>query len=562
MLNSFNSHFIASGSLFPISNDVISDLEFLEAERNLWTGEFVFQQITLSDVCSALKELNMSKSPGPDHIAPLFLKLGADFISPSLTYLFNLSLMTNTIPRIWKSAFIVPLSKGGDLSLMDNYRPISKLCILSKILETLVNKQLTQYLNYYNILSSNQSGFRKGHSTTTATLKVLNDIVESLDNKQHCACLFIDLSKAFDTVDHNILLDRLRWVGLSEHVILWFTAYLKGRTQCVQVEGVRSDLLEVVKGVPQGSVLGPLLFSIYINCLDFNIDKARFHLYADDTIVYCSAPSKQQSVTALQSVFDIIQNRFCALKLVLNVEKTKCMLFSNSRTSLENSIVLQTSQGSQVTSVSEYKYLGIIIDNKLRFGSHIKYLSKKFKKNLGFYFRNKSCFPFKVRKKLVSATFLPILDYGDVVYQHAPSYLLSSLDALYHGALRFITDSKFTTHHCELYEKVAWPPLRIRRKMHWHLLIYKAILGPMPNYLCCFIQRTLSGNHSLRSQSNYNLCVSFVRTELGKTSFKYAAASDWNLLQKQMKLQNLVSYNYFKSLLCNLESNLTVCNCF
>ncbi len=179
-----------------------------------------------------------------------------------------------------------------------------------------------------------------------------------------------------------------------------YTIYLKGRTQCVQVEGVQSDLLEVVKGVPQGSVLGPLLFSIYINCLDFNIDKARFHFYADDTIVYCSAPSKQQSATALQSVFDIIQNRFRALKLVLNVEKTKCMLFSNSRTSLENSIVLQTSQGSQVTSVSEYKsIIIIIIDNKLRFSSHIKYLSKKIKKKLGFYFRNKSCFPFKVRKK-------------------------------------------------------------------------------------------------------------------------------------------------------------------
>jgi len=121
----------------------------------------------------------------------------------------------------------------------------------------------------------------------------------------------------------------------------------------------------------------------------------------------------------------------------------------------------------------------------------------------------------------MSATFLSILDYGDVVYQHAPSYLLSSLDALYHGALRFITDCKFITHHCELYERVAWP-LRIQRKMHWHLLIYKAILGNLPTYLCCFIQRSLFGNHSLRSQSNYNLHVPFVRTELGKTSFKYA----------------------------------------
>ncbi len=117
-----------------------------------------------------------------------------------------------------------------------------------------------------------------------------------------------------------------------------------------------------------------------------------------------------------------------------------------------------------------------------------------------------------------------------------------------------------TDYELKAYERVAWPPLRIRRKMH--LLIYKAILGHLPNYLCCFIQRTLFGNHSLRSQSNDNLCVSFVRTELGKTSFKYAAASDWNLLQKQMKLQNLVSYNNFKSLLCNLESNLTMSNCF
>jgi hypothetical protein len=561
MLNSFNRYFIASGSIFPTNNNTVFDLDFLKAEHNLWSSEFAFKQITSSDVCLALKALDVNKSSGPDHIAPLYLKLAAELISSPLTYLFNLSLSTNIIPRIWKSAFVVPLPKGGDPSLMDNYRPISKLCILSKVLENLVSNQLAQYLNCHNILSINQSGFRKGHSTTTAVLKVMNDIVESLDNKQHCACVFIDLSKAFDTVDHIILLDRLRQVGLSENVILWFINYLQGRTQCVQVEGVRSDFLEIIKGVPQGSVLGPLLFSIYINCLDFNIVNAKFHFYADDTIVYCSAPSKQQSVASLQSVFDIIQNRFCALKLVLNIDKTKCMLFTNSRTS-ENPIVLQTYQGSQVTSVLEYKYLGIIIDNTLRFGSHIKYLQVKLKKQLGFYFRNKSCFSFKVKKEIVSAMFLPVLDYGDVIYQHAPSYLLLSLDALYHGALRFITGCKFSTHHCELYKRVAWPSLSIRRKMHWYLLIYKAILGCLPIYLCCLIQRTSFKSYSLRSQSIYNLCVPFVRTELGKTSFKYAATSDWNLLQKEIKLQNLVSYNNFKSLLCNLERNQTVCDCF
>ncbi len=158
-----------------------------------------------------------------------------------------------------------------------------------------------------------------------------------------------------------------------------------------------------------------------------------------------------------------------------------------------------------------------------------------------------------MRKKLVSATFLPILDYGDVVYQHAPSYLLSSLDALYHGALRFITDCKFTTHW-ELYERVAWPPWEFGEKCTgtcWYIrqfwVICQIIYVVLYKELCLEI-------HSLRSQSNYNLCVSFVRTELGKTSFKYAAASDWTFSKRRWST-NLVSYNYFKSLRCVIVFN-------
>jgi len=145
----------------------------------------------------------------------------------------------------------------------------------------------------------------------------------------------------------------------------------------------------------------------------------------------------------------------------------------------------------------------------------------------------------------LSATFLSVLDYGDVVYQHAPSYLLVSLDALYHGALRFITGCRFSTHHCDLYKMVGWSSLSIRRKKHWYQLIYKAILGYLPPYLCCLIKQKSPGSYSLRSKSIYNLCVPFVRTEMGKTSFKYAAASDWNLLQTEMKLKEIVSCGQF-----------------
>lgn len=269
-----------------------------------------------------------------------------------------------------------------------------------------------------------------------------------------------------------------------------------------------------------------------------------------------------KALCKLQSAFNVIQSRLFNLKLVLNGEKTKYMVFSGSKKFDTKLISLQTLQGSMLELVKEYKYLGIIVDDTLSFGSHIMQLKKKMKIKLGFYFRNKFCLSFNARKKLISATFLSVLDYGDVVYQFAPISILSSLDAVYHGALRFILNCKSSVHHCTLYKSVGGPSLSSRRKIHWYLMVYKAILGMLPSYLCRLIQHKSVTKYSLRSQNCYMLSVPFARTELGKKSFAYAALFDWNFIQSKLKLQNLPSFDQFKADIWQLNDDSEKCNCF
>uniref|UniRef100_A0A8K9XEK3 Reverse transcriptase domain-containing protein n=1 Tax=Oncorhynchus mykiss TaxID=8022 RepID=A0A8K9XEK3_ONCMY len=388
-----------------------------------------------------------------------------------------------------------------------------------------------------------QSGYRAGHGCTSATLKVLNDIITAIDKRQYCAAVFINLAKAFDSVNHHILIGRLNSLGLSNDCLSWFTNYFSDRVQFVKSEGLLSGPLAVFMGVPQASILGPTLFSVYINDVALAAGDSLIHLYADDTILYTSGHSLDNVLTNLQMSFNAIQLSFCGLQLLLNASKTKCMLFNRSMPAPVHPSSITTLDGSDLEYVDNYKYLGVWLDCKLSF--HIKYLQSKTKSIIGFLFRKKAFFTHAAKHTVVKLTILSILDFGNVIYKIASNTLLSKLDAVYHSAIRFVTKAPYTTHHYDLYALVGWPSLHIHRQTHWLQVIYKSLLGKAPPYLSSLVT-IAAPTRSMRSSRYISLITPKANSFFGRLSFQFSAANDWNKLQKSLKLETHIFLTNFK----------------
>uniref|UniRef100_A0A8C7QPM9 Reverse transcriptase domain-containing protein n=1 Tax=Oncorhynchus mykiss TaxID=8022 RepID=A0A8C7QPM9_ONCMY len=332
-----------------------------------------------------------------------------------------------------------------------------------------------------------QSGFRASHGCTSATLKVLNDIITAINKRQYFAAVFIDLAKAFDSVNHHILIGRLDSLGFSNYCLAWFTNYFSHRVQCVKLEGLLSGPLAVSMGVPQGSILGPTLFSVYINDVALAAGDSLIHLYADDTILYTSGPSLDTVLTNLQTSFNAIQLSFRGLQLLLNVSKTKCMLFNRSLPAPARPSSITTLDGADLEDVDNYKYLGVWLDCRLSSQTHIKHLQSKMKSRISFLYCDIASFTHVAKHTLVKRTILPILDFGDAIYKIASNTLLNKLDAVYHSAIRFVTKAPYTTHPCDLYALVGWPLLHTHRQTHWLQVIYKSLLSKALPYLSSLV---------------------------------------------------------------------------
>ena len=506
-------------------------------------NDTTIDEITASEaeVLDLLKSLDPQKATGPDGISSRLLKeAGASIVSP-LTKLINLSLSSSKVPSLWKKANIIPIHKKGDKDQTNNYRPISLLSITSKILERIVFKHLYNFLHTNKLLTKFQSGFITGDSTINQLAFLYHTFCEALDHKKDIRVVFCDISKAFDKVWHDGLTHKLKKIGVRGKLLTWFKDYLNFRQQRVIIRGQSSDWGEIKAGVPQGSVLGPLLFLIYINDLVDGI-KSDIRLFADDTTVYLTVDhdtnpntSRELALAASQQLnTDLTNIKHWADQWLVNfnASKTKTMTISNRK--LEHPPL--HFDHSELDTVQQHKHLGLTFTSTLSWSPHISSMvtsaSKVCQVLRGFKH-------FMDRKSLetIYFTFIrPKLEYACQIWDNCTISDKEALEKVQLLAARIVTGAKKGTSHVLLHQELHWPSLSERRNHIKLQFMQKIVHSNTPSYLSDLLPESADHRFNLRTTSSNCYRQYKTRTEKFKGSLFPDLIRLWNNLDAEMKL--------------------------
>ncbi len=426
--------------------------------------------ITSSGVLKLLTEVKTNKSTGPDELAPRLLKECAREITPLITLLFNKSLSSSHVPADWKIANICPVFKKGCRNLPENYRPVSLTSVVSKLLEHIIFSNVSSHLEKHSILSPRQHGFRSGHSCESQLILALDDWSRIVDNKGQVDVAILDFSKAFDTVPHERLRVKLQGYGIRGNTLAWISTFLSGRRQRVALNGTYSNWAPVSSGVPQGTVLGPLLFLLYINDIGENIG-SEIRLFADDCILYKKIAS-DLDCTALQTDLNILSTWAIKWQMSFNVKKCHIMHITKKRN--PNCRVYNMS-GTQLLTVTSYPYLGVEIQNNLSWENHVSAISKRGSKILGLLRRNINSCNRETKSIAYMSLVRPILEYASPVWDPYRLKHINSLDQVQRRAARFaFADYRSTSSVSAMLNMLKWPSLQDRRSINRLVLFYKA----------------------------------------------------------------------------------------
>ena len=440
---------------------------------------------------------------------PTFLvKECIDILLPSIAKLINLSLTNGVFPTKFKTAIVTPLLKKSNLSKneMKNYRPVSGLSFLSKITERVIAAQVTAHLDSNNLGSRFQSAYKSGHSTETALLQIKNDIHLGLAHGKCTALVLLDLSAAFDTIDHTGLIECLSsWFGFSGTVLNWFRSYLSDRIQKVKVGNVLSDPADIVFGVPQGSVLGPILFSLYTVPLSTVIAKYPnlfYHFYADDTQLYfyLSPKSDSSCFYNLQSCLSDIQKWMSSSKLKLNPDKTEFILFGSEaqRKALTNCFPVDI-LGCMLNPVEKVRNLGVIFDSSFSFSSHVSSICQRCFVGIRDLGRIRRYVTTDCAILLANALVSSHLDYCNSIFRSVSASDLKRLQSIQNSIARIVAKKSRQSHITPVLKHLHWLPIKFRSIFKTLTLVYKFLDTGFPSYFDSSIKQYTTSFTSRRS---------------------------------------------------------------
>ena len=512
----------------------------------LSSKNFNFFSVSEEEVLKIIQNLDSSKASGIDKISVRFIKDGAVVLAMPISQIFNLSIKTSSFPDDCKISKLKPLYKKGSKTDPKNYRPISLLPIVSKIIEKLVHDQTQNYLSENKILYDYQSGFRKNYSTNYC-LAYLNDkISKGFDKGLYTGMILIDLQKAFDTINHLLLLEKMTFLGFSEKTIKWFKSYLMDRKFIVYVNEAASDPGLLTCGVPQGSILGPLLFLLYVNDMP-QATKSELLLYADDSCIFFQHKDVNTIQTQLNEDFSNLCDWFVDNKLSIHFgdEKTKSILFA-SKWKVKKASKLEISYKSiDIKQHSKVTYLGCIIDETLSGESMALNVINKISSKIKFLYRKNRFLTPGLRRLLCNSLIQPHFDYAcSSWYPFLTQNLKNKIQVMQNKCIRFCLQLDNMSHiGINELEKINWLNTYDRYRQNLCTIVFNSLHGKCPLYISEIFDVVQQDNRNTRF-SYLKLRQPFRKTNMGQKSFSYTCPGEWNKLSNNLK--NCQNLNTFK----------------